>query len=83
MKTILISIFLVCLCFLAICIKIILIKNGKFSGTCASNNPFLNKKYLKILKSRNENWPSSVFLDKNIRQFPEVVVKVQLGPCFK
>ena len=43
MKTVFISIFLVCLCFLAICVKIILIKNGQFSGTCASNNPFLNK----------------------------------------
>ena len=43
MKTILISIILVSLCFLAICIKILLKKNGQFSGTCASNNPFLNK----------------------------------------
>ena len=43
MKTVFISIFLVCLCFLAICVKIILIKNGQFSGTCASQNPLLNK----------------------------------------
>ena len=43
MKTVFISILLVCLCFLAICVKILLQKNGKFSGTCASNNPLLNK----------------------------------------
>ena len=29
--------------FLAIGIKIILKKDGQFSGTCASQNPFLNK----------------------------------------
>ena len=29
--------------FAGISIKIILKKNGKFSGTCASNSPFLNK----------------------------------------
>lgn len=26
-----------------IAVKILLKKNGKFSGTCASNSPFLNK----------------------------------------
>ena len=29
--------------FVAIAIKIILKKDGKFAGTCASQNPFLNK----------------------------------------
>ena len=29
--------------FVSIGIKIILKKNGKFAGTCASQNPFLNK----------------------------------------
>ena len=29
--------------FAAIGIKIVLKKNGEFSGTCASQNPFLNK----------------------------------------
>ena len=43
MKTIIVSIILVSLCFLGICIKILLKKNGEFSGTCASNNPLLNK----------------------------------------
>ncbi len=43
MKTIIVSIILVSLCFLGICIKILFKKNGEFSGTCASNNPFLNK----------------------------------------
>ncbi len=43
MKIILISIILISISMLGICIKIILKKNGKFSGTCASNNPFLNK----------------------------------------
>jgi hypothetical protein len=31
------------LCFAGIAIKIILKKDGEFSGTCASNNPLLNK----------------------------------------
>ena len=43
MKTIFISILIVCLCVLAICVKILLVKNGEFSGTCASNNPLINK----------------------------------------
>lgn len=30
--------------FAGIAIKILLKKNGEFSGTCASNSPFLNKK---------------------------------------
>jgi hypothetical protein len=41
--TIILSIFLIALCFAGICVKILLKKDGQFSGTCASNNPFLNK----------------------------------------
>ena len=43
MKTILLSIVLLGLCFAGIAIKIILKKGGEFAGTCASNNPYLNK----------------------------------------
>ena len=43
MKTILLSIGLLALCFAGIAIKIILKKDGEFSGTCASNNTLLNK----------------------------------------
>ncbi len=42
MEIYIITIILLGLAFLGISIKIILKKNGKFSGTCASNNPFLN-----------------------------------------
>ena len=42
-STIILSIFLIAICFIGICIKILIKKNGEFSGTCASNNPFLNK----------------------------------------
>ena len=43
MKLILVSIGLVALCFAGIAIKLIVKKDGEFSGTCASNNPYLNK----------------------------------------
>ena len=43
MKLILISILLLGLAFAGIALKIIFKKNGEFSGTCASNNPLLNK----------------------------------------
>jgi len=43
MKLILLSISLVALCFAGIAIKLIVKKDGEFSGTCASNNPYLNK----------------------------------------
>ena len=43
MKLILLSIGLVALCFVGIAIKLIVKKDGEFSGTCASNNPYLNK----------------------------------------
>ena len=34
---------MIALAFTGIAIKILLKKNGKFSGTCASQNPLLNK----------------------------------------
>ena len=43
MKLILLSIGLVALCFAGIAIKLIVKKDGEFTGTCASNNPYLNK----------------------------------------
>jgi hypothetical protein len=42
-KLFLISFILVALSIAGIAIKIILKKNGEFSGTCASQSPFLNK----------------------------------------
>jgi len=42
-EIILISILILGLGIAGIAIKILVKKNGKFSGTCASNNPFLNK----------------------------------------
>ena len=39
----LITIFILGLSLIGIAIKILIKKNGKFSGTCASQNPFLNK----------------------------------------
>lgn len=41
MKVILLSIVLLALAFAGIAIKILVKKNGKFSGTCSSNNPLL------------------------------------------
>ena len=38
-----ITILMLAFVFLGIGIKILLKKNGKFSGTCASQSPFLNK----------------------------------------
>lgn len=43
MKLILPTIILLALAFAGIAIKILLKKDGKFSGTCASNNPMLQK----------------------------------------
>ena len=43
MKVILLTIALLALGFAGIAIKILVKKGGKFSGTCASNSPFLNK----------------------------------------
>ena len=43
MEIFLISILLIGIAFSGIAIKLILKKNGEFSGTCASQSPFLNK----------------------------------------
>ena len=43
MKLFLITGIFIALAFAAIAIKILFKKNGEFSGTCASQNPFLNK----------------------------------------
>ena len=43
MKIFLITIGMISLAFAGIAIKILLKKNGKFSGTCASQNPLVNK----------------------------------------
>ena len=42
-KLILLSIGFLALAFAGIAIKILVKKDGKFAGTCASNNPYLNK----------------------------------------
>ena len=41
MKLVLLSIGLLALCFAGIAIKIWAKKDGKFAGTCASNNPLM------------------------------------------
>ena len=38
-----ISLLMLTFAFTAIGVKILLKKNGEFAGTCASQNPFLNK----------------------------------------
>jgi hypothetical protein len=43
MEIFLISVLLIGVAFSGIAIKLILKKNGEFSGTCASQSPFLNK----------------------------------------
>lgn len=43
MKTALLAILLLGLAFAGIAIKILVKKDGKFAGTCASNSPFLNE----------------------------------------
>ena len=43
MEIFLISIILVAIAFSGIAIKLIVKKNGEFSGTCASQNPYLNQ----------------------------------------
>jgi len=43
MKVILLTIGLLALGFMGIAVKILLKKDGKFAGTCASNNPVLNE----------------------------------------
>ena len=43
MAVVFISIVLVALAFAGIAIKILVKKDGKFSGTCSSSNPMFNK----------------------------------------
>tara|TARA_B100000989_G_scaffold213196_1_gene162014 strand:- start:2183 stop:2371 length:189 start_codon:yes stop_codon:yes gene_type:complete len=43
MEVFIISIVLLIIAVTGISVKILLKKNGEFSGTCASNNPMLNK----------------------------------------
>ncbi|NUM50354.1 MAG: membrane or secreted protein [Flavobacteriales bacterium] len=43
MQLFIITILLLALAFLGIAVKVLLKKNGKFAGTCASQSPFLNK----------------------------------------
>jgi hypothetical protein len=43
MKLALLSVGLLALAFSGIAIKLIFKKDGKFAGTCASNNPMLNE----------------------------------------
>ena len=43
MKVILLAIGLLALGFMGIAVKILLKKDGKFAGTCDSNNPMLNE----------------------------------------
>ena len=43
MEVFIITIALLLIAVTGISVKILLKKNGKFSGTCASNNPMLNK----------------------------------------
>tara|TARA_A100001234_G_C12589460_1_gene369839 strand:- start:251 stop:454 length:204 start_codon:yes stop_codon:yes gene_type:complete len=42
MELFLLCLLLISISFIGIAIKIIVKKNGKFSGTCASQSPFLN-----------------------------------------
>jgi len=43
MEVFIITIVLLLIAVTGISVKILIKKNGKFSGTCASNNPVLNK----------------------------------------
>ncbi len=43
MEVVIVAILLLGLGFAGIAVKILLKKDGQFSGTCASNSPFLNK----------------------------------------
>ena len=46
MELFIITFFLISIAFTGLAIKIIFKKNGEFTGTCASQSPFLNKKLL-------------------------------------
>lgn len=43
MTTVLLGIGLVAIFFIGMSVRLIFIKNGEFKGTCASQNPYLNK----------------------------------------
>ena len=43
LPTVILAVALVGIGFAGIAVKILLKKHGKFSGTCASNSPFLNR----------------------------------------
>lgn len=43
MQLFIISTLILAIAFLGIAVKVLLKKNGKFAGTCASQSPFLNK----------------------------------------
>lgn len=43
MDVVILSIILVGLAFAGIAVKILIKKDGKFSGTCSSNNPLIQK----------------------------------------
>ena len=41
MQTVLLSLLIVGLCVIGLSLRILLVKDGEFRGTCASNNPML------------------------------------------
>jgi hypothetical protein len=43
MTTLLLAIGLIGIFFIGMSVRLIFLKNGEFKGTCASQNPFLNK----------------------------------------
>ncbi len=43
MTTVLLAIGLVALFFIGMSVRLLFLKNGEFKGTCASQNPYLNK----------------------------------------
>lgn len=43
MATVLIGIGFVALFFILMSVRLLFVKNGEFKGTCASQNPYLNK----------------------------------------
>lgn len=43
MPTLILTLILVGLFFVGMSVRLILLKNGEFKGTCASQSPFLNK----------------------------------------
>ena len=63
MEIYIITIALLAFAFVGISIKIILKKDGKFSGTCASNSPFLNNGICGKLPDESECKKSSVNLN--------------------